>query len=134
MAYMNQERKNQLAPGIKKVLADYGMKATIATDRFTIKINVKEGPLDLVGDFNKTVASERERKGQKWTDMDYVDVNPYWFKNQFSNIDNLQFVEKLLMAANDGNWDKSDSQIDYFNVGWYVDLNIGRYDKPYKRV
>ena len=26
MAYMNVEKKNKLAPGIKKVLAEYGMK------------------------------------------------------------------------------------------------------------
>jgi hypothetical protein len=134
MAYMNQERKKELAPGIKKVLAKYGMKATISTDRFTIKVNVYEGFLDLVTDFNKTVAEKQERKGQKWNDMDYVSVNPYWFQDQFSDPLNLQFVEDILAAANDGNWDKSDSQIDYFNVGWYVDLNIGRYDKPYARV
>jgi hypothetical protein len=34
---------------------------------------------------------------------------------------------------NDGNWDKSDIQSDYFNVGWYVDVNIGKWNKPYVR-
>jgi hypothetical protein len=32
---------------------------------------------------------------------------------------------------NAGNWDKSDIQTDYFNVGWYIDVNIGKWNKPY---
>jgi hypothetical protein len=33
---------------------------------------------------------------------------------------------------NTGNWDESDIQTDYFNVGWYVDVKIGSWQKPYK--
>ena len=47
MAYMNVEKKNKLAPGIKKVLAEYGMKGTLAKDRFTLKVNLKSGPIDF---------------------------------------------------------------------------------------
>jgi hypothetical protein len=32
---------------------------------------------------------------------------------------------------NGGNHDNSDVQTDYFDVGWYVDVNIGSWDKPY---
>jgi hypothetical protein len=35
---------------------------------------------------------------------------------------------------NAGNWDKSDIQTDYFDVGWYIDVNVGRWDKPYALV
>jgi hypothetical protein len=33
-----------------------------------------------------------------------------------------------------GNHDRSDIQSDYFDVGWYVDINIGRWNKPYALV
>jgi hypothetical protein len=32
---------------------------------------------------------------------------------------------------NDGNYDNSDIQSDYFSVGWYIDVNVGKWDKPY---
>ena len=35
---------------------------------------------------------------------------------------------------NDGNHDRSDPQSDYFDVGWYVDVNIGKWNKPYTLV
>jgi hypothetical protein len=43
----------------------------------------------------------------------------------------LDFMKEIFVAMNDGNWDKSDIQSDYFNVGWYVDVNIGKWDKHY---
>jgi hypothetical protein len=41
---------------------------------------------------------------------------------------------ELRDAMNDGNWDNSDPQTDYFNVGWYSYIKIGRFGKPYKLV
>jgi hypothetical protein len=35
---------------------------------------------------------------------------------------------------NDGNHDTSNAQIDYFCVGWYVNVNAGHWNKPYRRV
>jgi hypothetical protein len=35
---------------------------------------------------------------------------------------------------NDGNHDNSDIQSDYFDVGWYISINVGRWDKPYELV
>jgi hypothetical protein len=35
---------------------------------------------------------------------------------------------------NIGNHDRSDSQTDYFDVGFYTDISIGRWDTPYVQV
>lgn len=42
-----------------------------------------------------------------------------------------QFLEQIIEIAMRGNWDKSDSMTDYFNVGWYFDLEVGRWDRPH---
>ena len=62
-----------------------------------------------------------------------LDVNPYHYKDHFSGRA-LKFLQEVMPIMNDGNWDKSDIQTDYFNVGWYVDVNIGRWNKPYALV
>ena len=59
-----------------------------------------------------------------------IQVNPYHYKSHF-NGDAYFFLSEVIPAMNDGNWDKSDIQTDYFNVGWYVDVNIGKWNKPY---
>jgi hypothetical protein len=35
---------------------------------------------------------------------------------------------------NNGNWNNSRIEVDYFDVGWYIDVNIGKWNKPYKHI
>ena len=132
MAYMSQDHKKTLVPGIKAVLAKYGMKGTVAVaNHSTLVVNITEGPLDLIANANAK-GEERCPIGERrigWTD--YMDVNNYHARDQFSG-DCQAFVLELLDACSVGNWNKSDLQTDYHNVGWYVDINIGRCNKPYK--
>lgn len=125
MAYMNQDRKAQLAPAIKAVLNKYGMKASIAVRHHsTLVINIKQGKLDMIGNYNSI-----QRPGDRQA-KDHLDVNPYWFHDHFDG-DCKAFLTELFAACNNGNHDNSDIQTDYFDVGWYVDVNVGGWNKPY---
>ena len=109
MAYMNVEKKNKLAPGIKKVLKEYGMKGTLAKDRFTLKVNLKAGPIDFGTDY----------------------VNEYHIENHFTGVAK-EFLLKLKDAMMVGNHNNTDISTDYFDVGWYIKINIGKWDKVYE--
>ena len=118
MAYMNIEKKNELAPGIKKVLAKYGMKGTIAKDHYTLKVNLKSGPIDFGTDYVNA----------RWR----IDsVNVYHIASHFTGVAK-EFLLKLKDAMNVGNHNNSDITTDYFDVGWYIDINIGKWNKPYE--
>lgn len=130
MAYMSQERKKALAPKIKAVLKKYGMKGTISVrNNSSLQVSIKSGKLDMLGNFNATVSTHNNAHRA----VDYIDVNPYHYKTHFTG-QPLAFVTELMSAMNEGNWDKSDIMTDYFNVGWYVGVYIGRYDEPYVMV
>ena len=112
MAYMNQEQKAELAPAIKAILKAHGLKGTIAVRHHsTLVINIREGGV--------------------YFGTDYAQVNVYHVDKHYEG-EAREVLEKLVAAANAGNWDKSDVQSDYFNVGWYVGINIGNWNKPYK--
>ena len=59
-----------------------------------------------------------------------VDVNPYWYQEHFSG-KAKNFLTEVFTVMNKGNHDNSDIQTDYFDVGWYVNVNIGKWNKPY---
>lgn len=134
MAYVSQELKAKLAPTIRAICKKYGIKASLAVrNHSTLVLNIKQGDIDFIGNFNETVA---QRPGGFRTGSPaekYLDVNPYWYKEHFSGRA-LKFLSEVIPAMNAGNWDKSDIQTDYFNVGWYVDVNVGRWDAPYALV
>ena len=109
MAYMNVEKKNELAPGIKKVLAEYGMKGTIAKDDYSLKVNLKSGPIDFGTD----------------------SVNEFHIDRHFTGVAK-EFLLKLKDAMMVGNHNNSDIITDYFDVGWYIHINIGKWNKPYE--
>lgn len=113
MAYMNQEKKAKLAPGIKAVLKKYNMKGTISVDGHSeLVVTIKSGPLfkDEHGDYNQ--------------------VNHYHIDRHYEGKER-DFLNELNQAMNVGNHDNSNSQIDYFDVGWYVSINLGRWNKKY---
>ena len=131
MAYMNQERKAKLAPGIRSVLKKYQVKGTIAVcDHSTLIVNLKSGPIDFIGNFNQVSANKYQEF--KFA-VGSMDVNPYWYHEHFSGVA-VDFLKELFDAMNVGNHDNSDIQSDYFDVGWYVDVNIGKWNAPYALV
>jgi hypothetical protein len=112
MAYMSQELKKKLAPGIKAVLKKYGMKGTIAVRHHSsLVVNVKEGVLDFEEQNN---------------------VNPYWVNEHWEGA-KRDFLTELLAAMKPADvwYDRSDAMTDYFDTAYYVDVNIGQWDKPY---
>lgn len=126
MAYVSQERKAKLAPAIKAVCTKYGVKATIAVRHHsTLVINIRQGKLDFIGNHNATLKpNERAAK-------DYIDVNPYWFHTHYTG-EVLAFFTELYAAAKGNEWyDRSDAMTDYFDIAYYIDVNVGNWNKPY---
>ena len=140
MAYMSQERKAKLAPAIRAVCKKYNVKASIAVrNHSTLIVNIKQGEIDFIENFIETDANVMHGRKMDQNRIDYIrknrslDVNPYWYKEHFSG-KALAFLSELFPAMNDGNHDRSDIQTDYFDVGWYVDVNIGKWNQPYALV
>lgn len=137
MAYISQEKKAQLAPGIKAVLKKFGMKGTIATRHHsTLVCNVSQGPLDIIGNMYEIAMTRPETyyARDKQPKPTYIQVNPYWISENYSG-KVLAFVDELITAMKGSDWyDRSDIQTDYFDTSWYVDVNIGAWNKPYQLV
>ena len=124
MAYMNQEKKAKIAPAVKAILKKYNVKASLAVrNHSTLVLNVKQGSLDFIKDYGDS--EDAAKFG--------IQVNPYHYKSHFTG-KSVKFLSEVITAMNDGNHDRSDIQSDYFDVGWYVDVNIGQWNKPYALV
>ena len=134
MAYMSQEKKAKLAPKIKAVLAKYKLKGTIAVrSHMTLQVTITNGPIDFIENWYsvntdpmKSMA-DYQRPTYKPTALD---VNTYHIDSHFSGVAREALLE-LKAAMNDGNHDRSDAMTDYFDVGWYIDINVGKWSKPY---
>jgi hypothetical protein len=111
MAYYNQEMKRAAAPQIRALLNKYGMKGSLSVhNHSTVVLTLSAGPIDFDGE--------------------YQQVNVYWIAEHYTGVAREFLLEayRILMVGNHNN---SDVQTDYFDVGWYVDIHVGRWDRPY---
>ena len=131
MAYINQETKANIVAAVKPILKKYGVKASFAVDNHsTFVVNIKSGQLDFIGNYN---AVQYDRYGKDDSPAkDYLDINQYWFNEHFVG-EVKDFIAELYTAIKQaGNWfDKSDAMTDYFNTAFYIDVNVGRWDRAY---
>ena len=138
MAYMNQERKARIATNLKPILAKYGVKASLSVrNHSTICLTLKSGKIDFIENYIKTDADKPYANKMSQDQIDYVrknqslDVNPYWFQEHFDGKAKA-FLTEAMKALKSADWyDESDAMTDYFNTAYYVDINVGKWNKPY---
>jgi len=135
MAYMNQELKKQRAPQIKKVLKKYGLKGTIGVRNYsTLYVTIKEGALDFIGAAQKINNDYAEARGIKPVIMDNYDTIHYPHAENYRKHDATiaDFINELAAAMKGvGFYNNDDAMTDYFDRAFYIDINIGNWQKPY---
>jgi hypothetical protein len=134
MAFMNQIRKKQIEPEVKRILKNYGITGRLSVNNHsTLVLKISSGKIDFIGDYVTTSMKnypDIDSSRSQLENIKYINVNQYWLDKQHSG-NALACLREIVAAMNNGNWDRSDVQSDYFDVGWYIDIMIGTYKKPY---
>lgn len=114
MTYMNEERKKELLPGIKKVLKKYGVKGKVFVRNYmTIGVKLKKGKINFgTTNFN---------------------VNPYRIDKDFEGMPQQLLVE-LAEAMNRGRWKLRNNMMDIRDTGWLIAIEIGDQRNKYQLV
>jgi len=143
MAYFTQEQKKQMTPKIKAVLSQYGLKGSLSVNNHsTVVLTIQQGAIDFIGNTLRvaehTLAEQPTNKMLKTSvEQDrvrppkYLSANQYHYQSHHTG-DALRCLKDLFAILFEGNHDRSDIMTDYFYVGWYVNLHIGRWDRPYQ--
>jgi len=134
MAYMDQTRKAKITKALKPILAKYKVKGSLSVrNHSTIVLTLKSGAIDFIGNSNRVCGNDfyQVQRGFKPTTSGYDQVNPYWFQDHYDGKAKA-FLTEAFKALKSADWyDESNAMIDYFNIAYYVDINIGKWDKPY---
>ena len=116
MAFMNKEHAATIRTNLKKAFPGFKFSVTIH-HYSSVTVSLMKSPLN----FSKEL--EKHSCG-------YAQLNHYYLE-RYEHSDTLKAIFKVI---NEGNHDNSDIMTDYFDVGFYVNMNIGQYDKPYEQI
>lgn len=124
MAYVNKEKKAKIVSAVKAVLPK-GWKVTFAVRHYsTIVCTIRSAGVNLAHEFPDQVSDGK---------LDNLDVRNYHIRDVAKRNQNLSItLQNIMDALNTDNHDNSDAMTDYFDVGHYVDLRFGEWDKPFK--
>jgi hypothetical protein len=136
MAYMNQDRKATIAAAVKPILAKYGVKGTLSTDRYSITLTLRDGYVDFVADMNDTrydVLNGDRVVDKARLRTEGFEVNPYWYQEAYKpGSEAVQFLDEVIPAMKAADYfDHSDISTDYFDCSYYFHIKVGRWNKPY---
>lgn len=107
MAYIPASKSREIAKNLKSAFPD--MKFSVRNDRNSaLDVSIMKGPMKF--------------------EKDYMQVNHY-YPDRYG--ENGKTLRKIIEICNEGNYNNSDIQNDYHDVGWYFNLNVGKWDKPY---
>lgn len=125
MAYMNQEKKAQIAAALKKVMPKDWRYSLAVRNYSEIVMTIRKGPSNLMIVPAHGHVDEHIHAGI------YRQVNPHSYKDNFlPEFDEI--FAKIYAALNSaGNYDNSDIMTDYFDVGYYVSLRVGDWDAAF---
>ena len=134
MAYINQAAKAKITAALKPILAKYGVKGSLSIrNHSTIVLTLKSGRIDFIGNSNRVCGASHYQVSRGFTPntSGYEQVNTYWYQDHYDG-EAKAFIKEAIQALKSANWyDESDIQTDYFNTAYYIDINIGKWDKPY---
>ena len=140
MAYITKEQVQDKNQKLKLLNKQYGVAARFSGSNSSVLcLKITAGCIDFVSNFvdvlNAGTAPDytfnKESAIAYVLKTRHISVNHYWFSNSFCGVA-LEYLEKAYEIMKEGHWDNSNIQIDYFNCSYYLSIQIGSYDKPYK--
>lgn len=134
MAYIGQTEKQAIAPAVKSLLKEYGIKGTLSVHHHsTICLTLTAGAIDFVEDYNAMqIEIAAQRNTRPYMSDGHIQVNTYWIDTNHSG-PAAEFLKRAVTALKGPDWyDRSDIQTDYFDTKHYVSISIGRWDRPYQ--
>jgi hypothetical protein len=139
MAYVSQEVITKARAALKALNKDYGVKSTLSgKGDSTLHLTIAEGKIDFINNFcENTIAKRRQHDTSQviaWVQKEQnISVNQHYLDSSFDGIA-LEYLQKAKAIMYAEHWDTSDIMTDYFNCAYYVNISVGRWNKPYKLV
>ena len=112
MAYISTEEVKNIRNQLKKQFPNLKL-SVVRCDSMEVSVSIMKGDIDF------------DYKGS---------VNHYCIDEHFENNEDAKnTLNKIHEITKSQNWfDKSDTQTDYFHTAYYININIGKWDKPYE--
>jgi hypothetical protein len=126
MAYISKEQVAMKTINLKALNKQYGIKASFSgSNSISLTLTIHSGVIDFFEYLDSEIRD-------KYTEIYYLQLNHYYISEWFEDSKAKEYLLKAYSIMLEGHYNNSDIQSDYFDVAWYMHIQIGKWDKPYK--
>ena len=123
MSYISTEDVKKIRVALKN---EFGKKLKFGVRKspshHSVSVTIKSGTVDFSAIMRNNTYEQ-------------VQVNHYHLQNYGVHKSLFEKIVEIIKTAPSNKWyDNSDAMIDYFDVAFYFDLNVGDWNNPYKKV
>lgn len=133
MAYISTEEKQKIAKALKNVIPKDWKWSTSAPHHSTFCLTIQSAPIDLVQIYIDELNKKRD-DDRKNVNYGNIDLNVYWYKDTLQEQPELVKIFDGIISTikSVGEWfDHSDAMTDYFHTAFYIDVKLGKWNKPF---
>lgn len=110
MAYIKTEKVAEIRSALKARFPKFKFSVRRDSGQHGLTVSILSGPI-------------------RFSERDHCQLNHY----RTGEYKNSHILKEIVAIAMDGNWDRSRIEEDYFDVGWYLHLEQGKWDRPYRQ-
>lgn len=133
MAHVTKEMKAERARIITPLLKANCLKGSLSVHNGTaLVLTITAGPIDFFESANRMNAARAFRRGEAArTVSGDMQVNVYYIQDNFDGLA-AEFLSAAVCALKGHDYyDNTDIQSDRFDTSHYIEINIGKWNKPY---
>lgn len=138
MAYISTEDVKHIRNELKKELPQY--KFSVVRDHHSsVTISLMKGP--AFNDYEYFDRYNNVTKTANLSDGEHHQINQFHLEDFYGKenaeiLSKIDTISRTAPAKNGGKvwYNDSDIQTDYFDIAYYVHINVGKWNKPYEVV
>lgn len=111
-AHISSEQIKEMREEIKRIAPEWKFSLT-NQDNIEVKLILRSAPFELLN--------------EEFKNRNLISLKG----NEFDGLPGIETLREIEGILNKGNHDNSDLSTDYFDVGWYVSVSVGEYERPF---
>ena len=136
MAYINAEDVNHIRVALKKEFPQYKFSVT-RDHHLGVNINFMKGPRFAEYEYFDRYSGEMKKDNLDGNhQINHFHLESFYGKENAEILSKIDTISRTAPAKNGGKvwYNDSDIQTDYFDIAYYVHINVGKWNKSYEIV
>jgi hypothetical protein len=126
MAYISALEVKEIRKELKKQFPKY--KFSVRKEAYSVEVSILSSDLDFQSNFPE---------GESYLQVNQYYINDMWPTRLANDLNKIYSIIKSAPSKAVGGeewYDNSDSMIDYFDTAFYINMSVGRWNKPYEQL